>query len=210
MFLDRLNNRVAITLVVSLAVHAFIMSLFSLRRFSRPGKAMILTDVEYLNMDKPYGVPRPAKPKPRPREIVDPSPKTTSSDAPAPEPTPEPEEQPEEEGDPNAMPGDGYEGAGKFFLPYYAVEKLPVFQSKIMPVYPESARKLERTSEVILEVYIDAEGRVRKIRVVRSGGEAFDQAAIRALEVSSFAPARINGRPVPVKVLIPYKFSLDQ
>jgi protein TonB len=94
------------------------------------------------------------------------------------------------------------------FLPFYAVEKIPGFQSKIMPMYPENARKLGRTSKVILEAYIDAEGIVRMIRVVKSGGAEFDQAAIEALKQSRFSPARINGKPVPVKILVPYVFTL--
>jgi TonB family protein len=208
MFLDRLNQRIGITLLVSLLLHFFILSLFQPGRFSRPGKNLMLTDVEYINMsDKPFGVREPAKPKPRPREVVDTAPKTTETQA---ETTPpEKEEEPEEAGDPNALPGDPG-GGGKFFLPYYAVEQMPAFQNKVAPVYPEAARKLERSSQVILEAYIDAEGIVRKIRIVRSGGDPFDQAAIRALEVSKFSPAFINGKPVPVKILIPYVFSLEK
>jgi len=123
--------------------------------------------------------------------------------APAPAAPAEPEEP--ETGQENAEAGSGT-GA---FLPFYAVEQVPVFETRILPAYPDSAKKLGRTSKVVAEAYIDNHGMVRKVRIVKSGGEGFDQAVLQALLQSKFRPALINGNAVPVRILIPYEFALE-
>jgi len=79
-----------------------------------------------------------------------------------------------------------------------------------MPAYPEEARKLGRQSRVLLEAYIDQEGRVQKIVVLKSGGDKFDQAAVNALKKSMFKPAQMMGKPVAVKIRVPYVFDLKK
>lgn len=77
------------------------------------------------------------------------------------------------------------------------------------PEYPARERMLGRESRVALLVTIDAAGEVREVAVTRSGGEAFDRAARRAIEATPFRAARVADRPVPSKVTVEVRFELD-
>jgi TonB family protein len=206
MWLDRPDTRLQATVAISILLHLMLISQVGFRNAAHSNKNMVLTDVEYI---QDYAPPSSGSvvhkvPQPKPKEIVDDKPSTASAPV-------QPENEPEE-----AQNQDNANGApfnpnvdGKLFMPFYAVEQVPVFQSKITPSYPESAQKLGRTSKVILEAYIGIDGLVRMARIVKSGGELFDQAALMALKHSTFMPARVNGKPVPVKILVPYVFSLE-
>ena len=67
-------------------------------------------------------------------------------------------------------------------------------------MYPEALRALGKTGQVVLSVLIDKFGKVRNIAVVASDDEAFTQAAIAAVQASSFMPAKIDGDSVAVKL----------
>ncbi len=94
-------------------------------------------------------------------------------------------------------------------VPAYALSKTPSFERKVEPVYPEDARRAGIEGTVRLEVTIDAKGRVKKVRVLKSPGHGLDKAAIAAVTKSKFNPGQINGKAVPVKIQIPYRFVLD-
>jgi len=93
------------------------------------------------------------------------------------------------------------------YLPFFQVAKLPSFITMVKPVYPALAKSKGIEAEVLAEVYIDAEGTVRRVVILRSGGEEFDIAVIEAIYKSKFSPAvSKEGSPTPVRVRIPYKF----
>lgn len=97
-----------------------------------------------------------------------------------------------------------------FYLPFFRVARLPRFTLKIKPGYPSLARMRDQESEVLSEVYIDERGRVRKVSILKSGGALFDDAVREALLRSEFLPAvDRDGKPVPCRVRIPYKFELE-
>jgi protein TonB len=79
----------------------------------------------------------------------------------------------------------------------------------VEPVYPEEARRAGIEGTVQLEIWLDERGRVRKIRVLRSPGHGLDRAAVKAAARAVFRPGEIDGKPVPVKITIPYRFVLD-
>lgn len=85
---------------------------------------------------------------------------------------------------------------------------LPEFAKKTDPVYPESARRLNREGTVILEVSIDPEGRVIETDVIKSAGFGFDEAALDAIHNSTFSPAKAGHKTVFVKIRIPFRFEL--
>ena len=65
------------------------------------------------------------------------------------------------------------------------------------PRYPRAARKKGIEGSPIVEVEILADGRVGKVRLVRSSGhEILDREALRAVRRYRFEPARVDGRPV--------------
>lgn len=86
----------------------------------------------------------------------------------------------------------------------------PRFLHKVAPVYPALARKLQMQGTVLLRVTIDARGRAVRVVVLRKAGFGMDKAAVKAVEESTFAPARRrDGLPFTCKALLPIKFVLD-
>jgi TonB family protein len=67
--------------------------------------------------------------------------------------------------------------------------------SKPTPVYTEEARTQRIEGEVLLEVVLEASGKVRVLRVVRGLGHGLDDAAVRAAEQIRFKPAMQDGQP---------------
>ncbi|MCB4791781.1 MAG: energy transducer TonB [Elusimicrobia bacterium] len=96
------------------------------------------------------------------------------------------------------------------YLPFFKVLRLPEFKVQIKPVYPAKAKLANVEAMVIVEVYIDAQGRPRKALIIKSGGDDFDKATIEAVSNSQFTPAiSKEGQAVPVRVRIPFKFELE-
>ncbi|GEM_PF-1083038 len=93
-------------------------------------------------------------------------------------------------------------------VPVYQLTGLPRFIHKEQPHYPEGLRKLGREATVKLEVFIEADGRIRYIKVLKSAGPEFDHSAVAAIRASTFAPGNIDGRPVPVLMRLPVRFKL--
>jgi periplasmic protein TonB len=94
-------------------------------------------------------------------------------------------------------------------VPVYNLSTAPKFKTRVEPVYPAAARKAEVEGVVQLEVLIDRDGRVKDIKVLKTPGAGLDEAAVAALNKSRFEPGMMNGKPVPVKIKIPYRFILD-
>ena len=92
--------------------------------------------------------------------------------------------------------------------PYFKLSDMPRFLHRETPVYPEDMRANGSTGIVELAVLIDGEGKVREITVLKSAGESFDQAAIDAINASTFQPARADGKPVTSLLKMPVKFKL--
>jgi TonB family protein len=67
--------------------------------------------------------------------------------------------------------------------------------SKPTPAYTDDARHARVEGEVLLEVVLQASGRVRVLRVVRGLGHGLDESAVRAAEQISFKPALRDGQP---------------
>ena len=65
-----------------------------------------------------------------------------------------------------------------------------------------------KEGKVRLEVLIDDKGKVRKVTVIKSAGEAFDQAAVAAISSSSFTAGNIDGKPVTTLLKLPVNFKL--
>lgn len=78
--------------------------------------------------------------------------------------------------------------------------------------YPPLLRDAGVTGSVTLRMRIDRDGVVDPgtIEVVESSHDAFSQAAARIAPRLHFRPARIGGKPVPVWIVIPVTFQLQQ
>jgi protein TonB len=77
----------------------------------------------------------------------------------------------------------------------------------VEPDYPPTARAARREGIVLLEVVINAAGAVESVQVLR-GVPLLDGAAADAVRQWRFAPATLNGQPVPVVMTVTVTFSL--
>jgi TonB family protein len=64
-----------------------------------------------------------------------------------------------------------------------------------------------RAATVAIAITIGVDGKVRDVSVLRSGGESFDQAAMKAARSFVFEPAEVNGRVAAVKIRYEYSFT---
>jgi len=79
---------------------------------------------------------------------------------------------------------------------------------KVDPEYSEEARKAKYSGTVVLQLIVDASGRARDIKVVRSLGLGLDEKAIEAVNKWKFRPGVKNGQPVAVQATIEVNFRL--
>jgi TonB family protein len=89
--------------------------------------------------------------------------------------------------------------------PAKAALEPPILQQFVEAEYPAEAVKQKLEGAVVLQLDIDATGKVTGVTVLNPAGHGFDEAAVEAVKKFVFQPARRNGNPVPSR--IPYKYS---
>ena len=80
--------------------------------------------------------------------------------------------------------------------------------SKPVPIYTDEARAKRIEGEVLLEVILEASGKLRVLRVVRGLGHGLDDAAVRAAEQIRFKPALKDGQPYDSTAVVHIIFQL--
>ena len=80
---------------------------------------------------------------------------------------------------------------------------------RVVPVYPELAKRIRLSGDVSIEVIISPEGRVESVRVV-SGHHMLIAAAMDAGKRWRFEPTILNGIPVRVTGVITFVFKLSE
>lgn len=84
----------------------------------------------------------------------------------------------------------------------------PRFVQRVMPKYPELARRRGREGVVVLRLTIGACGELKDAVVVEGGGNGFEDAALAAVRASTYAPATKQGESVECSALLPIRFAL--
>jgi TonB family protein len=85
--------------------------------------------------------------------------------------------------------------------------KPPIQTKRVTPPYPSEAQAAGVQGIVIMEVTIDADGKVTDVRVLRSI-PLLDQAAIDAVRQFEYTPTIVNGVAVPVLMTVTVNFTL--
>src|ERR1700733_8212288 len=80
--------------------------------------------------------------------------------------------------------------------------------TKPTPVYTQEARNLRIEGEVLLEVVLEASGKLRVVRVVRGLGHGLDDKAVKAAEQIQFKPAVKDGQPTDSTVVLHIIFQM--
>lgn len=93
--------------------------------------------------------------------------------------------------------------------PAVSTEVPPQAESLVQPTYPEEARKAGATGTSIVEVTVGADGAVLACSLTASSENSFlDSAALGAARSSKFAAGTKDGKPVEMKVKVPFRFKL--
>ncbi len=83
----------------------------------------------------------------------------------------------------------------------------PVLVTRVDARYPEVARRLNLSGEVVLRIVVEANGTVGKIDVLTPGPAGMTEAAGDAVRRWTFRPARVVGQPVAVWKVVRIRFS---
>jgi protein TonB len=99
------------------------------------------------------------------------------------------------------------------YLPMNRISVLPVFpedQIRRNTVYPPIALRSGIEGVVYLELFIDREGTIRQINILRENptGRGFGEAAVNAFKGVGCKPAESNGQPVAVRFRYSIKFTI--
>ena len=88
------------------------------------------------------------------------------------------------------------------------VDGQPVVRKKVEPVYPKLAMAAGIEGKVFVRFWVDTEGRVHDVKVIKTDHEILSQAAIDAARQFEFSPATVSGKPVSIWVTVPFMFKL--
>jgi len=83
----------------------------------------------------------------------------------------------------------------------------PQLTKFVAATYPAEAAERKLEGNVVLQLDIDASGRVAAVAVVNPAGHGFDEAAAEAARRFEFAPALRDGKPVAARILYRYAFT---
>ena len=90
----------------------------------------------------------------------------------------------------------------------WMVEQPPRVLKRVLPVYPDSARKALVEGKVFARVLVGRKGQVEHIDRIE-GPQVFHRAVAQAAKAWEFSPAVQNDRAVPVWVSLPFVFELE-
>jgi protein TonB len=85
----------------------------------------------------------------------------------------------------------------------------PVPVRTVAPAYPAALKRDGTTGIVTLSIMIDEKGAVQDPKVIKATNDAFAQPALDAIAKWKFKPAQRDGAPVPIRVNIPIKFTIE-
>jgi len=84
----------------------------------------------------------------------------------------------------------------------------PKLISSVAAVYPANARTQRVQGDVLIDALVDASGKVTEVKLI-SGHPLLQQAAMDSLRLWRYAPARLNGDPIPVHIKVSVTFRLQ-
>lgn len=97
---------------------------------------------------------------------------------------------------------------------FQAVEEMPepiggigAIQQKI--TYPELAKRAGVQGKVHVKAFVDEQGNVFKVELVKGIGAGCDEEAMKAVKATKFKPGKQRMKPVKVQVTVPVFFKLQ-
>lgn len=90
-------------------------------------------------------------------------------------------------------------------IPFFKVSKKPEVIKKVAPKYPDLARRAGIEGQVVCQIIVGKDGRVKEAKVVKSV-PMLDEAALAAVRKWVFSPGEQRDRKVSVKMIVPVQF----
>src|SRR5437660_376397 len=81
-------------------------------------------------------------------------------------------------------------------------------QQKVNPVYPQMAKIVQVTGNVVLQVFIGKHGAIQNLRAL-NGHPILIQSAMDAVKKWKYKPFLLNGEPVEVETTVIVRFHMD-
>jgi protein TonB len=92
------------------------------------------------------------------------------------------------------------------FVPF---EKEPQVVRRVEPLYPEAAKQSGVEGAVFAKLWIDKEGKVKDVVILKTPSDLFRQAVIDAAKQWIFTPAVMNSGAVAVWFPVKFSFNLS-
>lgn len=90
-----------------------------------------------------------------------------------------------------------------------AVDQRPSISRRVMPEYPDRAKRMNMQGQVVVQLVVDVSGKPQQCTIQSSDpAGVFDEAALAAARRTRFLPGKVRGQPVNTIMLIPYQFTL--
>jgi len=93
------------------------------------------------------------------------------------------------------------------FVPF---EKAPVIVKRVEPIYPEIAQKSGLEGTVWVKMWVDKEGKVKEVVILKSDSEIFDENVKTAAKQWIFTPALMKTGPVSVWISMHFSFEIKK
>jgi protein TonB len=232
-FPDRPANaavaRLALALVVSLALHGAVIFAVRIGQIERPGQVSSRLQVRLADVER---APAPEEqqpvllraidaPSPKPLAEPPPEPAPLPTQATAPTPTPTPATEAKTTAPTEAKAGMPEQAAGATtvdmplpadptYYPASQVDEHPSLVSGGKPVYPSKADAAHVRGKVTVLILLDEHGGVDEASIVeaRPEGMGFEESVLAWLHNARFKPAMRGGRAVKARVVYRVTFDL--
>ncbi len=86
--------------------------------------------------------------------------------------------------------------------------RAPELVTKVDAEFSEEARKAKFSGNVLVSLWVDAQGNPTHVRVLRGVGMGLDERAVAAVREYKFRPATLNGKPVTVDLNVEVNFQI--
>jgi TonB family protein len=91
----------------------------------------------------------------------------------------------------------------------YLISKMPVLKAEVRIPYPADSKQKGIQGAVVMDILIDAFGKVRQVILVDGPAPDLNDAAVKATKSFEFSPAYIQHNPVAVRIRYAYRFVLE-
>jgi protein TonB len=92
----------------------------------------------------------------------------------------------------------------------YEITSWPKLQNDVRIPYPREAKTKQIDGVVVMDLYVDERGAVRKANLVSGPGFGLNEAALSAAKQFKFSPALVGSEIVPVVIRYSYRFVIQK